>query len=600
MGDDMKRLLVHFLRFTDRRRWLCAVVFALLATAFVLPFRLVATDPTAIVLLDLALGAAVVLAVWLGARGPAPVAMGLVGVFFSSILLGLIALGAMIVRTLLGTSGEGLLESPAYLMGIFIALFNPLTRGTRNRVEELLHAGLRIDGAARPIEVEAGRAGSVPRRRGQPGTPRISPNRRIRIAYRKMMAHRGSWSYREQSYAYPNQTETGQRIRASAAIPLTAAGTLAVILASATENETGFLATSALWIIGIGFLSVLLGLGIGLAGFRRGIALVGILAALVPTGFFFAAELEATRERSAPLFVLALAATVLLAAYGLFLALRLLARRDHFPYSLYEKDEATIGLDRGLLSKAPLEGFPLHHAVSFRLRGEDPQRRVHELQRRFPEYLQWAAFHRYIDVGFRLVNGQDVTFHLYSSRIGRFGRSAQDGRRLESYFGQWPVDRLDIATEEDPDWSFYRVDLQPDAYQKMAARNRRFVFDLMRNGFDFDREMRIEYFLEFDGEEEARAFLSRATGEGYRRLDGFGIAGAEGDGTTGFQDAVVVRVAENSRMGLAKLNSNAWRLSALLAEARGRLVDWSMQEPDEELSFGSPRIMPTSDSQTPS
>ena len=83
----MKKLLVRFLRFTDRRRWLCAVVFALLATAFVLPFRLVATDPTAIVLLDLAIGAAVVLAVWLGARGPAPVAMGLVGVFFSSILL---------------------------------------------------------------------------------------------------------------------------------------------------------------------------------------------------------------------------------------------------------------------------------------------------------------------------------------------------------------------------------------------------------------------------------------------------------------------------------------------------------------------------------
>ena len=565
----MKRLLVLLLRFTDRHRWVCALVFALLSTAVALPFRLVATDPTAIVLLDLALGAAAVLAVSLGARGPAPVAMGLVGVFFSVVLLSLIALGAMIVRTLLGTPGESLLESPAYLIGIFIALFNPLTRGTRTRIEELLHEGLHVDGVARSID-------GASRRRGRSGATRSSPNRRIRNAYRQMMAHRGSWSYREQAYAYPNQSAVWQRRRASVAVPLTSCGALALILASSTEADTGFLTTSALWVGGIGILSVLLGLGIGLAGFRRGSAVVGIVVALVPTGFFFAAELEATRERSTTYFVLALAATVLLAGYGLFLALRLLSRRDQFPYSIYERDEATVGLDRGLFRNAPLEGFRLHHAVSFRLRGENPQRRIHELQRRFPEYLQWAAFYRFVDVGFRLVEGRDVTFHLYSSR------SVKDAGRLESFFGQWPVDHLDVATEEDPDWTFYRIDLQPDAYQKMAARNRRFFFELNGRGFDFNREMRIEYFLEFDGEEDARSFLARAEGEGYQRLNGFGIAGTEGDETTGIQDAVVVRVAENSRMGLAKLNSNAWKLASLLAEARGRLVDWSMQEPDED------------------
>jgi hypothetical protein len=557
----MKKLLVRFLRFTDRRRWICALVFALLATAVVLPFRIVATDPTSVVLLDLALGASAVLAVSLGARGPAPIAMGLVGLFFSAILLSLIALGAMIVRTLLGSSGEGLLESPAYMIGIFIGIFNPLTRGTRGRVEELLHEGLHVEG--------------TPRNQGRPDPVRSGKRRRGRSAYREMMAHRGSWSYREQSYSYPNQSEARQRLRASVALPLTSCGILALILASATETPAGFPSPAALWVIGIGALSTLLGLGIGLAGFRRGTAVVGIAVALVPLGFFFASELEATRERSMPIFLLALAATVLLAAYGLFHAVRLLSRRDQFPYSLYEKDGATVAIDRGLFRNAPLEGFPLHHTVSFRLRGENPQRRIHDLQRRFPGYLQWAAFRRFVDVGFRLVEGRDVTFHLYSSHSGK------DAERLESYFGQWPVDQLDIVTEEDPEWTFFRVDLQPDVYQKMAARNRRFVFDLVDRGFDFNREMRIEYFVEFEGEADARAFLARAEGEGYHRLDGIGLERTEGTPSPGSQDAVIVRIAENSRMGLPKLNSNSWRLANLLAEARGRLVDWLMQEPDE-------------------
>lgn len=292
-----------------------------------------------------------------------------------------------------------------------------------------------------------------------------------------------------------------------------------------------------------------------MAGFMR--LVLGIVISVVVFGVLYYAVIwmNILYVRSLILFWLLIVVGIGLLGFAFYRLIRSMEISMSRNLTLYDHEGKSIGFDLVASHEIPLDNFRHVALMTFDL----PQSKVQQSILKLTDKMRFYANHRRI-----LMAGYQADPSAQILMLYFYAESTEVLKKLSVYVSRWIRKPIKLTLHQDPKNALFTRDLVPEMDRLIDIMNQKELARLTSHRFNFDRLLRIVFYVKFENNDTLEEFRQVAEEMGYGSV-------------TLYPDDKAAAIIKEVVLSLELMNSTCKKIHQLAKTNNGSFSGWSFE-----------------------